>query len=167
MKWRTQPLNVQLSMDESLNSRSHIRINIFQLGVTWRIAFSFNRRKNFVLFIFLIVSNTHLNHGSIDTRSSKGRLLPLTESLHLNYSLFKKYIVSSGSRQCGDPRQDVNHVIFRCALKCTRHKTKNLLTYLVQHNPSNFSDIFSHIKTPSHKLCRLLYAFFLSNNICI
>jgi len=84
---------------------------------------------------------------------------------NLNYSLFRKTIVSSGSCPCGDPRQDVNHVIFRCAL--TRHKTRNLLTYLTQLDPSNISDIFPHIKTPSHKLCRLLHAFFQSNNICI
>jgi len=84
---------------------------------------------------------------------------------NLNYSLFRKNIVGSGSCPCGDPRQDINHVIFRCVL--TRHKTYNLLTYLIHLDPSNIFNIFPYIKTPSHKLCRLLYAFFQSINVCI
>jgi len=72
---------------------------------------------------------------------------------NLNHSLFRKNIINSGSCQCGDTRQ-VNHMIF--CYELTKHKIKKLLTYLIQQDPSSFFNIFPYIKTPSHKLCRLL-----------
>jgi len=33
---------------------------------------------------------------------------------NLNYSLFCKNLIESSICSCGDPRQDINHVIFLC-----------------------------------------------------
>jgi len=69
-------------------------------------------------------------------------------------NLFRKNIIDSSACPCGDSRQDVNHVIFYCRL--TRHKSKRLLSFLLQHDASQFFNIFPYIKSPSHKLCRYL-----------
>jgi len=84
---------------------------------------------------------------------------------NLNYSLFRKNIIGSGACPCGDSRQDVNHIIFYCRL--TRHKSKHLLSFLFRHGISQPFNIFPLIKSPSHKLCRLLSAFFRSNDVHI
>jgi len=54
---------------------------------------------------------------------------------NLNYSLPRKNITASSAYQCGDPRQDVNHVIFRCPL--TRHKSKKWLIFLNHRDSHN------------------------------
>jgi len=79
---------------------------------------------------------------------------------NLNYSLFRKNIIDSAACPCGDSRQDVNHVIFHCRL--TRHKSKRLLTFLLQHGASQPFNLFPFLKSPPHKLCRLLSGFFQS-----
>jgi len=33
---------------------------------------------------------------------------------NLNYSLHRKKIVPSAAYSCGDPKQDINHIIFFC-----------------------------------------------------
>jgi len=80
---------------------------------------------------------------------------------NLNYSLHRKNIVASSACLCGDPHQDVNHVIFRCPL--TRNKSRNLLLHLFRRNPQNNLNLFPFLKKPSPKLCRLLISFFKSN----
>jgi len=35
---------------------------------------------------------------------------------NLNYSLYRKNIVASSVCECGDPCQDINHIVFRCPL---------------------------------------------------
>jgi len=79
---------------------------------------------------------------------------------NLNYSLFRKNIINSGACPCGDldSRQDVNHII---------HKSNCLLSFLRQHDAFQSFNIFPFIKAPSHKLCRLLSAFFHSINVHI
>jgi len=82
---------------------------------------------------------------------------------NLNYSLFRKNIVDSGACPCGDSRQDVNHIIFYCRL--TRHKSRRLFSFLLQHGVPYPFNVFPLIKSPSHKLCRLLSSFFQSINV--
>jgi len=60
----------------------------------------------------------------------------------------------SSSCQCGNFRQDVNHVIFRCPL--SKHKSQKLLLFLKHLDPNNRQDLFLFINSPSPKLCRLL-----------
>jgi len=84
---------------------------------------------------------------------------------NLNFSLFRKNINGSPYCQCGDPRQDVNHVIFRCPL--TRHKSHKLLSYLHRLDPNNSCNLFPFIDSPSPKFCRLLVSFFKSNDLPI
>jgi len=84
---------------------------------------------------------------------------------NLNLSLYRKNIVNSPLCQCGDPRQDVNHVIFRCLL--TRIKSQKLLLHLYRVDPNNRSDLFPFIASPSPKLCRLLSSFFKSSELSI
>jgi len=46
---------------------------------------------------------------------------------NLNYSLYRKNMVPSAACQCGDPRQDKNHIIFYCIQYCNEITTfKNL-----------------------------------------
>jgi len=73
---------------------------------------------------------------------------------NLNYSLHRKNIVASAACQCGDPRQDINHVIFRCPL--TRLKSRKLIAYLRHCDPYNNLDLFSFLKSPRLKFCYLL-----------
>jgi len=84
---------------------------------------------------------------------------------NLNLSLYRKNIVNSPVCHCGDSRQDVNHVIFRCPL--TRNKSYKLLSHLRRLDPNNGSDIFPLIVSLSPKLCRLVLSFFKSCNLSI
>jgi len=71
---------------------------------------------------------------------------------NFNYSLHRKNIVVSPSCPCGDPRQDINHIIFRCSLY--REKSLKLRQYLSLCNPLVYQDLFPSLKSP--KLCRLI-----------
>jgi len=84
---------------------------------------------------------------------------------NLNLSLYRKNIVNSPFCQCGDPRQDVNHVVFRCPL--TRNKSQKLLLHLYRVDPNNRSDLFPFIVSPPPNLCRLLFSFFKSSDLSI
>jgi len=81
---------------------------------------------------------------------------------NLNLSLYRKNIINSPLCQCGDPRQDVNHVIFRCPL--TRNKSQKLILYLQRLDPNNRCNLFPLIDSLSPKLCRLLASFFKSRS---
>jgi len=74
-------------------------------------------------------------------------------------------MMASPSCPCGDPRQDINHIIFRCPL--FREKSHKLRHHLSQCDPPTYHDLLPSIKSPSPKLCRLLVAFFKSSNISI
>jgi len=80
---------------------------------------------------------------------------------NLNSSLYRKSIVNTAACKCGDPNQDINHIIFYCPL------TRHLIQYLKRLNPIAPINIFPFLKSPSHKLCRLLSSFFKSCNILI
>lgn len=82
---------------------------------------------------------------------------------NLNHSLFRKGYTRSGACPCGDPCQDVNHVIFYCPL--TRAKAVNLFKYFKTKFPLSPIDIFPLLTDPPVKLCRLLLAFFKSINV--
>lgn len=77
---------------------------------------------------------------------------------NLNHSLFRKGYISSGACPCGDPFQDINHIIFRCP--STRTKAVNLFKYFKSKFPFFPIDIFPLLVDPPVKLCRLLLAFF-------
>jgi len=100
---------------------------------------------------------------------SRGQIVTInrirSNHYNLNYSLFRKDMVNSCACSCGDSRQDVNHVIFYCRL--TRYKSKRLLSFLLQQDASQPFNIFPFIKSPSHKLSRLLFAFFQAINVYI
>ncbi|XP_071642940.1 uncharacterized protein [Temnothorax longispinosus] len=75
---------------------------------------------------------------------------------NLNYSLARKNIVDSGACPCGNPKQDINHIIFSCALYSDK------AGYLIKHieETSSFSpkNIFLFLNNPSQQLTRLLLA---------
>ncbi|KYN50316.1 hypothetical protein ALC62_11508, partial [Cyphomyrmex costatus] len=58
---------------------------------------------------------------------------------NLNYSLHRKNMVLSPSCECGDPRQDINHIVFYCPL--TRNKAGSLIRYINKNFPSHTSSI--------------------------
>jgi len=84
---------------------------------------------------------------------------------NLNYSLHRKNLVPSAACQCGDPRQDINHIIFYCPNTVT--KSRRLRAYLRENFPNHYIDIFPILKDPDPKLIRLLLSYLLSNNITI
>ncbi|KYQ53364.1 hypothetical protein ALC60_07496, partial [Trachymyrmex zeteki] len=87
---------------------------------------------------------------------------------NLNYSLHRKNMVASKACPCGDPIQDINHIIFRCPISSPRatHLVSfcNTISAYASLTPN---DIFPLLKKPSPKLCRLLLAFIKSNNLII
>ncbi|KYN06775.1 hypothetical protein ALC62_02275 [Cyphomyrmex costatus] len=84
---------------------------------------------------------------------------------NLNYSLFRKNMVQSPACVCGDPRQDLNHIVFYCPL--TRIKARSLVRYLNRAFPSHARNAFLPLAKPSHKLCRLFLSFFKSIGISV
>jgi len=45
---------------------------------------------------------------------------------NLNFSLFHKNIVNSPTCPYGDPRQDINHIVFYCPISIPKSSTKIL-----------------------------------------
>jgi len=84
---------------------------------------------------------------------------------NLNYSLFRKNMTDSAACQCGDPRQDINHIIFYCPI--TTPKSKHLRSFLIKSYPSHPIDIFPILNNPHPKLIRLLSAFLKANDILV
>jgi len=84
---------------------------------------------------------------------------------NLNYSLHRKNIVPSAACQCGDPRQDINHIIFYCPN--TIMKSRYLRTYLKDKYPNHAIDIFPILRNPDPKFIRLLLSYLQSNDILI
>ncbi|KYN21743.1 hypothetical protein ALC57_05877 [Trachymyrmex cornetzi] len=83
---------------------------------------------------------------------------------YLNYSLYRKNIVASKACPCGDPQQDINHIIFHCPF--TSPKSEKLISFI--NNISDIqNDIFPLLKNYSPKLIRLLLAFLKSNNLSL
>jgi len=82
---------------------------------------------------------------------------------NFNYSLHRKNMVPSAACFCGDPKQDINHIIFFCPN--TTPKSRHLRSYLIEHFPFHVIDIFLILKDP--KLIRLMLSYLRSNNIII
>ncbi|KYQ48402.1 hypothetical protein ALC60_12538 [Trachymyrmex zeteki] len=83
---------------------------------------------------------------------------------NLNASLFRKNMVCSSACPCGDPHQDINHIIFCCPI--TNPKSAKLISFIDSTFPNVLRDIFPLLKKPSAKMCHLL-AFLKSSNLCI
>lgn len=83
-----------------------------------------------------------------------------SDHYNLNQSLHRKGYINSKSCPCGDPYQDVNHIIYNCPL--TKEKSEKLRNYLSSANLDSPPDIFPVLRNPSAKLCRLILAFFKS-----
>jgi len=94
-------------------------------------------------------------------------LINRTRSNHynLNYSLHRKNMAPSAACQCGDLRQDINHIIFYCPI--TIMKSKRLRNHLREKYPNHAIDIFPILRDPDPKLIRLLLSYLLSNKILI
>jgi len=84
---------------------------------------------------------------------------------NLNYSLFRKNIVNSAACPCGDPRQDINHIIFYCLI--TIPKSSPLRSFLVKSFPFCPIDIFPLLINPSPKLIHLLLAYLKASDLSI
>jgi len=113
----------------------------FDLNLPWYHDKSLNRKE------IVLVNRLRSNH------------------YNLNYSLNRKNIVPSAACQCGDPRQDINHIIFYCPI--TVMKSQRLRAYLREKYPNHAIDIFPLLKDPDPKLIRLLLSYLQSNNILI
>ncbi|KYN07215.1 hypothetical protein ALC62_01815 [Cyphomyrmex costatus] len=83
---------------------------------------------------------------------------------NLNCSLYRKNIVASVACPCGDPHQDINHIVFHCPI--TSPKSTRLISF-IQSIPNTQDNIFSLLSRPNPKLIRLLLAFLKSNNLSI
>lgn len=68
---------------------------------------------------------------------------------------------------CGESRQDINHVIFRCPL--TKANSGPLLTYIMSRSLQSFRDrnVFPLLGKSTPKMCRLMLAFLDSHKIDI
>ena len=84
---------------------------------------------------------------------------------NLNASLFRKNMISLEACPCGDPRQDMNHVIFYCLI--TSPKSAKFTSFIDKTFPNTPRDIFPLLKKPSVKMCRFLLAFFKATNLRI
>jgi len=84
---------------------------------------------------------------------------------NLNASLHRKNILNSSACDCGDPYQDINHIIFYCSQ--TRQYNRHLIYYLKRLNPLAPINILPLFRLLPYKLCRLLTSFFKSIKICI
>lgn len=84
---------------------------------------------------------------------------------NLNYSLHKKNMIDSQSCNCGNGRQDANHIIFYCPL--TIPKFSKLREYIKDNFPLFEINIFPMLKNPIIKICRLILGYFKSCNLVI
>ncbi|KAG5321982.1 RNH1 Ribonuclease, partial [Acromyrmex heyeri] len=84
---------------------------------------------------------------------------------NLAYSLHRKNIVNSPACPCGDPNQDINHILFYCKL-CI-HKSTKFRDYLKKHFPFHPLNIHYMINNPPSILCRLITAYLKSLNLSI
>jgi len=84
---------------------------------------------------------------------------------NLNYSLYRKNIVKSPACFCGDPRQDINHIVFYCPI--TIPKSSALRSFLSKSFPHCPIDIFPLLSNPCPKLIRLLLAYLKANDLAI
>jgi len=84
---------------------------------------------------------------------------------NLNFSLFQKNMITSAACSCGDPKQDINHIIFFCPI--TTPKFSHLRTFLVKSFPYHPIDIFPILNNFCSKLIRLLLAYLKANDILI
>lgn len=75
---------------------------------------------------------------------------------NLNASLYRKGIVGSPACPCGDPFQDINHVLFTCPN--TSNKASYLIDFLDRAAPGADRNIFSFLKSPKPELCRRILA---------
>jgi len=66
---------------------------------------------------------------------------------NLNLNMFQKNIVNSAACPCGDPKQDINHIVFSCPI--TTPKSFYLKTYL--------SDFFTPLNNclPNKDICQI------------
>lgn len=84
---------------------------------------------------------------------------------NLNFSLRRKGMVQTPACPCGDPRQDISHIIFRCTR--TKAKIAPLRRYLKENFPLLPLDVFLTLENPEPKLCRLILSFLKANNLTI
>jgi len=84
---------------------------------------------------------------------------------NLNYSLFCKNMVNSPACLCGDPRQDINHIVFYCPI--TIPKSSSLRSFLTKLFPHYPIDIFPMLSNPCPKLIRLLLAYLKAIDLAI
>ncbi|XP_039315364.1 uncharacterized protein LOC120359950 [Solenopsis invicta] len=84
---------------------------------------------------------------------------------NLNYSLHRKNMTNLPSCDCGDGRQDANHIIFYCPT--TTPKSCKLRKYIKDKFPFSEINIFPMLKFPTSSICRLILAYFTSCNLLI
>ncbi|KYN41464.1 hypothetical protein ALC56_04145, partial [Trachymyrmex septentrionalis] len=63
---------------------------------------------------------------------------------NLNANLFRKNMVSAEACSCGDPRQNINHVIFYCPT--ISPKSAKLTSFIDKTFPNTSRDIFPLLK---------------------
>ncbi|XP_018394554.1 PREDICTED: uncharacterized protein LOC108773291, partial [Cyphomyrmex costatus] len=84
----------------STGTQYHLLYNPAPSAKPWYYKFALNRSE------IVLINRLRSNH------------------YNLNYSLFRKNMVQSPACVCGDPRQDLNHIVFYCPL--TRIKARSL-----------------------------------------
>ncbi|KYN10135.1 hypothetical protein ALC57_17730 [Trachymyrmex cornetzi] len=118
---------------------------------------SFNTGTQFARFYSEHYGKTWFYHMSL--RRQEIVLINRLRANHynLNYSLHRKNMVDSPVCPCGDPRQDVNHVIFHCPL--SRGRFAPLSKFLLKSFPLH-SGYFSHANQTASRIMQALTRIF-------
>lgn len=82
-----------------------------------------------------------------------------------NYSLYRCNLVNSPSCDCGDPRQDINHILWHCPLlndhRLTLFNSLNRLNFFLPF------DVFKLLINPSQKIILPIISFLRKHNLSI
>jgi len=124
-------------------------------------------KVNLHISFYQNVNSNHLWYHNKPFNRNEIVLINRIRSNHynLNYSLHRKNIFPSAACSCGDPRQDINHIIFYCPN--TIMKSRHLRVYLRENFPHYNINIFPALRDLNPKLIRLLLSYLRSNDILI
>jgi len=84
---------------------------------------------------------------------------------NLNYNLFRKNMTDSAACHCGDPRQDINHIVFSCPI--TAPKSRHLRSYIANSFPNQPTDILPILDDPNPKIHKTIVGIFESQFECL
>ncbi|KYN00602.1 Gag-Pol polyprotein [Cyphomyrmex costatus] len=82
-----------------------------------------------------------------------------SDHYNLNHSLFRKNLTENPSCPCGDPKQDILHLIYECPYSRDAARFLRRLIDRVATDNDNLKKFSQVIAKPTAKLCRLILSF--------